>query len=181
MSHPLESIPDALRSRVFVWLLIATALLFFLFRFIGPDNPNIVQFEMAGSVTNSQAIVDAWNPVDRIHAGFSLGIDYLFMPVYSTALALACLMAAGVLTSKRWRSIGLLLAWGAWFAAIFDATENLALLKILFDLNAIDSWPQIAATCATIKFTLIAIGIIYALAGLAARFIRRDNSQTIAA
>ena len=176
MSHPLESIPPANRSRVFVWLLVATVLLFSLFSFIGPDKPNIVDFELAGSAGNSQAIVDAWTPVERIHAGFSLGIDYLFMPVYSTALALACILAAGVLTSRRWRSIGLLLAWGAWLAAIFDATENLALLKTLFDLNATTPWPQLAAACATIKFTLIALGVVYALVGGIARVIKRNPS-----
>lgn len=176
MSHPLESITN--RRKVFVWFLIATALLFFSFRFIGPDTPNIVQYELAGSSIASQAIIDVWTPVDRIRAGFSLGIDYLFMPVYSTALALACVLAAGVLTSKRWRSIGLGLAWGAWLAAILDAIENLALTKILFDLNAIDPWPQIAAICAMIKFALIGIGIIYALVGGIARVMRRNNSQT---
>jgi hypothetical protein len=176
MSHPLESITN--RRKIFIWLLVATALLFFSFRFIGPDKPNIVQYELAGSSIASQAIIDTWTPIDRIRAGFSLGIDYLFMPLYSTALALACVLAAGVLTSKRWRSIGLLLAWGAWLAAIFDATENLALTKILFDLNAIDPWPQIAAFCATIKFTLIAIGAIYALVGVIARFTKRSSTST---
>ena len=96
------------------------------------------------------------------------------MPIYSTALALACVLAAGVLSSKRWRSIGLVLAWGAWAAAIFDATENLALTKILFDATAIDPWPQIAAICATIKFALIALGIFYALIGVSARLIKRN-------
>ncbi len=172
MPHPLASISN--RRKAFVWLLIATALMFFLFRFIGPDKPNIVQYELAGSPIASQAIIDAWNPIDRIHAGFSLGIDYLFMPTYSTALALACILAAGVLTSKRWKSIGVVLAWGAWAAAIFDAIENLALLKILFDLTANDPWPQIAAVCATLKFALIILGMIYALIGGGVRLIRRN-------
>jgi hypothetical protein len=178
MSHPLESISPATRSRAFIWLLLATVLLFFAFRFIGPDKPNIVEYELAGSNVKSQAIIDAWSPVDRLHAGFSLGIDYLFMPLYSTTIALALIWAASVLTSKRWRSIGIALAWGLWLAAIFDALENLALIKILFDTTAIDPWPQIAATCATIKFTLIVIGLIYAIVGVTARLINRNQSFT---
>lgn len=181
MSHPLESISPSTRSRAFIWLLLATALLFFAFRFIGPDKPNIVEFELAGSSVKSQAIIDAWSPVDRIHAGFSLGIDYLFMPLYSTTIALALIWAAGVLSLKRWRSIGLALAWGLWLAAIFDALENLALIKTLFDTTAIDPWPQIAATCATIKFTLIVVGLLYLIAAVIMRLIRRVYSQTIAA
>ncbi len=174
MSHPLESISPSTRSRAFIWLLLVTVLLFFSFDLIGPDKPNIVDFELAGNSTKSQAIIDAWNPVDRIHAGFSLGIDYLFMPIYSTTIALALIWAAGVLASKRWRSIGIALAWGIWLAALFDATENFALLKILFDATAIDPWPQIAATCATIKFTLIVIGVIFALVGSIARITKRN-------
>ena len=79
----------------------------------------------------AQAIIDAWNETDRIRAGFSLGFDYLYMPVYSTTIALACVLAAGVLKSKAWRSIGVLLAWGLWIAAIFDAIENVALFTEL--------------------------------------------------
>src|SRR5512137_2594630 len=134
-THPLASIPTRKRIRVFVPLLIATLVITFLFRFIGPAQPTIVDFELAGSVPKAQAIIDAWNENDRIRAGFSLGFDYLYMPVYSTTIALACVLAAGVLKRQAWRTLGLLLAWGLWLAAVSDATENLALFTELLGNN----------------------------------------------
>jgi len=172
MTHPLAALAPEKRIRWFVPLLIATLLLTFLFRFIGPSQPTIVDFELAGSMPKAQTIIDAWSETDRIRAGFSLGIDYLYMPVYSTTIALACVLAAWVLKSKAWRSIGLLLAWGLWAAAIFDAIENVALLTILLG-NNVAPWPQIAQICATIKFALILAGLLYAVAGVIAKVAAR--------
>jgi hypothetical protein len=173
LTHPLNAIPSGKRTRVFVPLLIATLVITLLFRFIGPAQPTIVDFELAGSVPKAQAIIDAWNETDRIRAGFSLGFDYLYMPVYSTTIALACVMAAGVLKRKAWRTLGLLLAWGLWIAAVSDATENLALYTVLLG-NNVAPWPQIAQICATIKFGLILLGLLYAIVGVVAKvFVRR--------
>ncbi len=172
MTHPLAALSPDKRVRVFVSLLIATLVITFLFRFIGPDRPTIVEFELAGSVSNARAIIDAWNETDRIRAGFSLGFDYLYMPVYATTIALACVLAAGVLTSKTWRSMGGLLAWGLWAAAIFDAIENVALFTELLG-NNVAPYPQMAQICAAIKFGLILAGLLYVAVGLVMRLVRR--------
>ena len=173
LTHPLVAIPSDKRARVFVPLLIATLLITFLFRFIGPAQPTIVDFELAGSVDKADQIITAWNETDRIRAGFSLGFDYLYMPVYSTTIALACVLATGVLKRYAWRNLGLLLAWGLWAAALFDAIENLALFTELLG-NNVAPWPQIAALCATIKFGLIVLGLLYVIAGTAAKiFVRK--------
>ncbi len=173
MQHPLASIPRDKRVRVFVLLLISSLSVTFLFRFIGPIQPTIVDFELAGSVEKAGQIVNAWNETDRIRAGFSLGFDYLYMPLYSTTLALACVMAIGVLKPRAWRSIGLLLAWGLWVAAISDAIENVALLTILLGHN-VAPWPQAAQLCATIKFGLILAGLGYVVIGVILKFVARQ-------
>ncbi len=172
MRHPLEAIPADKRVRVFLPLLVATLLITFAFRFIGPAKPTIVDFELAGNVAKATDILTAWTPMDRIHAGFSLGFDYLYMPIYSTTIALACVLAATVLRSGVWKSIGLALAWGLWLAAIFDAIENLALIGNLFGTPS-EPYPQIAALCATLKFGLILLGLLYAAGGGVARVIKR--------
>jgi hypothetical protein len=172
MPHPLAALAPEKRLRVFVLLLIATLVITFLFRFIGPDQPTIVDFELAGSVPNAQTIIDTWDETDRIRAGFSLGFDYLYMPVYSTTIALACVLATGVLKGKAWHSIGLLLAWGLWAAALFDAIENVALFTVLLG-NNVAPYPQIAQLCALIKFGLILAGSSYVVIGLVMRVVRR--------
>ncbi len=172
LTHPLAAISPHERARVFMPLLIATLIITLLFRFIGPAQPTIVDFELAGSVDKASQIINAWNENDRIRAGFSLGFDYLYMPVYSTTIALACIMAAGVLKSKAWHSIGLLLAWGLWIAALFDAIENLALFTELLGSN-VAPYPQIAQICATIKFGLILLGLLYVIAGVIGKVVVR--------
>jgi len=172
MIHPLAAIAPEKRTRIFIALLIATLGITFLFRFIGPAQPTIVDFVLAGSVPNAQTIIVAWDETERIRAGFSLGFDYLYMPVYSTTIALACVLAASVLKGKAWYSIGLLLAWGLWAAAIFDAIENVALFSVLLG-NNVAPYPQIAQICALIKFGLIVAGLVYAVIGLVLRVIKR--------
>ena len=176
LTHPLNAIPSDKRARVFVPLLIATLVITFLFRFIGPAQPTIVDFELAGSVDKAAQIINAWNEPDRIRAGFSLGFDYLYMPVYSTTIALACILAASVLIRNAWRMFGLLLAWGLWLAAICDATENLALFTVLLG-NNVAPYPQMAQICATIKFGLILAGLLYVVVGVVLRVVRRSSEK----
>ncbi|MBI5568267.1 MAG: hypothetical protein HY870_25480 [Chloroflexi bacterium] len=172
MRHPLEAVPSDRRARVFSPLLIATLLITFAFRFIGPAKPTIVDFEFAGTVGKATDIISVWTPTERIHAGFSLGFDYLYMPIYSTTIALACVWAATVLRSGAWRSIGLALAWGLWLAAILDAIENLALISNLFG-TPIDPLPALAAVCAALKFGLIILGLVYVIVAVGSRLFKR--------
>jgi hypothetical protein len=147
------------------------------FRFIGPAQPNIVDFELAGTTDRAAQIINAWDMQDRIRAGFNLGIDYLYMPVYSTLIALACVWGAGVLTSRRWRAAGLSLGWGLWAAALFDAVENAMLTTILFGTVAAP-YPQVAQTCAILKFVLIVLGLLFAAVAAVVYLARKPKSKT---
>ncbi len=160
MYHPLLLIPRGKKLPTFLAFLIATIGISIVFRFIGPVSPNIVDFELAGSVANASGILNQWSALAKIQAGFNLGIDYLYMPVYSTTIALACVWGAMVLRSGLWRGVGIMLAWGLWLAAIFDAIENYALLTLLLG-NVADPYPVMARLCATFKFSLILLGLAY--------------------
>jgi hypothetical protein len=120
----------------------------------------IVSFELAGDVPTAQAIVDSWDARARTVAGVGLGLDYLFMLAYSTTLAMACLWAANVFRRRNWAlaSVGVPLALGQWVAAVLDATENLALIRILVD-GAHDPWPAVAWWAAVPKFSLLTLGV----------------------
>jgi len=169
---------------VFVPLLLATLALTAVFQMTSSElataaaPQGIVSFELAGTVAKAQAIIDSWSPLARMQAAFGLGLDYLYMPVYSTMIALACVWVAAA-WRRRWSgaaSFGIVLGWGLWLGALLDAAENAALLTILLG-PVVEPWPQIASWCATIKFALILLGIGYALAGgiggLAEKLIRK--------
>jgi hypothetical protein len=180
MQHPLEIIPAEYRKRIFFRLLALTLILFAVFRVLdqplrNPVAPNgIVSFEFARTPEKAFQIMVSWEPVNfagpnifrikgYLYAAFGLGLDYLFMPVYALALAFGTLLAAG--RHAGWlMSLGVVAGYGAFGAALFDAVENSALWHVL--LGAYDSaYPAIAAFCATVKFTLILPGVLYALVG----------------
>jgi hypothetical protein len=131
----------------------------------------IVSYELAGTPAQAQAIVDSWDTRARLVAAFTLGLDYLFMPVYSTAIALACAWAAARLARRGGRTarLGIWMTAGQWAAAVFDAVENVALTVMLLG-GVSEPWPALAAACAAIKFALILAGLAYAAwGGLPAR------------
>lgn len=155
---------------MFLVLLAATAVLSAVMKTTGPSSPTIIDFELAGSVAAASGIINAWDAVARMQAAFNLGIDYLYMPLYSTTIALACLWGAGVLSARVWNTAGVLLAWGLWLAALLDAVENVALTVMLFG-SIVFPYPQIAQVCAICKFGLVILGLAYCALAVIARIV----------
>lgn len=180
MSHPLEFLPLNLRRPLFFTLLVLTLILFAVFQYLDqplrtPVAPNgMVSFELARTPERAFQIMVSWEPINftgpaiirlqaYLYAAFSLGIDYLFMPIYASTLALSTLLVAG--RHKGWlNSLGAIAGWGSIGAPIFDAVENYALFRVLLG-NFTSPHPEIAAICAGIKFTLILFTLIYILVG----------------
>jgi hypothetical protein len=172
MHHPLESIQTSQRRPFFVLFLILTLIV--IIGMQGVSGPlktaaapsGIISYELAGDVPTAQAIFDSWDARVRVRVGLNLGLDYLFLALYSTTIACACAWIAGALR-KRVRplaSIGLLLAWGQWLAALLDAVENGALLTMLLNVPE-QPWPSVAWWCAVLKFALVLLGLFFALVG----------------
>ena len=155
----------------------------------------IVSYEFAGQVSRAASILSSWDARARQFAALSLGLDYLYMLAYGLAIALACAWVAGGVLSARGlarsgdfvarasarrsglrvlAALGVALAWGQVAAVLCDATENVALLFQLFT-TASHPWPVVATACATVKFALIALGLLYALGGAIAWLVRRGR------
>lgn len=122
----------------------------------------IVSFEMCAYSSACRAIVEAWGPADRLWAALSLGLDYLFMPLYAAAIFLGLRVAAAGLPA-RLAALTRLVAWSAWGAAIMDAFENFALIRLLTAPEAMShAWP--ASIAATVKFAILAVTITWLVA-----------------
>lgn len=177
MNHPLQKIPENRVRVVFIVLLVATLLIMVIMNMVGAPlktqaaPSGIISYELAGSATKSQIILDSWDESARQYAAFSLGMDYLFMLFYSTTIALGCVWSGRVLASRAisLSVVGAPLAWGQWAAAVFDAVENIGLTLILFGADG-QTWAPVARWCAIIKFGLIFLGITYSFLGLAISF-----------
>lgn len=168
VKHPFEWIEKASRFRVFVLWFIVTVVVIVGMQVLGKPliskaaPAGIVSFEFAGNMENALEILASWRHEVRVFAGLNLGFDYVFMFAYGGTIGLGC-----VLVASRWQeklsmltSIGCLLAWGSILAAVFDAVENYALIRILIgSFNEI--WPVVAMWCAGVKFFLVGIGLLY--------------------
>jgi hypothetical protein len=172
MWQPFDTGQTGKRIRIFLPLLFLMLAMMGVFTFLGkplttPVAPRGgVSLQQAGDVLTVRQILSSWDEAARISAAFGLGLDFLFLCVYSTTLAFACVWAAGMLRpcGKLVTSVGILLAWGQWLAALFDATENVALLVMLRG-TVENPWPQVARWCSISKFILIAVGLVYAALG----------------
>ena len=137
--------------------------------------PNgIISLELAKDIDISIGIISSWNLNARVNMGISLGIDFLFLVVYSIFFATACyLVAQEYLDKNNWMyKIGLLLAKLQFIAALFDAIENIALIKLLLGSNN-NIFSLIAYYFASMKFVIITIGIIYIIFGYTASLFQK--------
>jgi hypothetical protein len=129
--------------------------------------PTILAFEFAGNSARAAQITTEWGPKGRSAAHLSLLLDYGYMLSYGLFFALAGFAVRDMAQLRGWRrlaAIGAVVPFFALAAAGFDASENVALLLTLAG-NGGSFAPPFAAVCSAIKFTLIAIAILYALCG----------------
>ncbi|HEV2761825.1 MAG TPA: oxygenase MpaB family protein, partial [Pyrinomonadaceae bacterium] len=175
--HPLENLTAANRRRVFRVMLALSVLLTAVMTVVGWPLQNeaaqwgVLSFEFAYDAETARRVVNSWGAGGQLRAAFNLGLDFLFLFAYSTATALACLWAVNLFRARRAFGLvaaGVGLAWGQWVAGALDAAENVALLRVLLGGGG-EAWPRTAYFCAAAKFALVFAGLLYVLAGLAAR------------
>ena len=137
-------------------------------------SPNgILSFEFAKTIETSNLIISSWNANAKMNAGLSLGIDFLFLFAYSIFFATACVMIAKNFNqSYLIYKIGIVLAYLLLFAGICDAIENIALIKLLLGSNN-EIYPPIAYYFASIKFSIIAVGILWIILGYLYKLIKK--------
>jgi len=90
-----------------------------------------------------------------------MGFDFLFLIIYSLFISILI----HLLNEKLWKkskihSIGVLLIWFIFLAALFDIIENIALIKLLLG-DFQQKWSSIAYYFAVSKFTLLLFGILF--------------------
>lgn len=127
----------------------------------------IVSFELAGDMAKAQAILGSWGAEDRIYAGLSLGLDYLYLFVYAGAVGLGCMMVVHTLGKRTGPvppALGIMLAWALIVAGALDAVENYALIQLLLGSTQA-ALPTIAKACALVKFALVGLGLLYFVFG----------------
>ena len=170
--HPFRWLAEGAQKRAFVFLLIFTLVVIAGMQALGgalnteAAPQGIVSFEFAGDLPTAQKMLASWGAEGQVRAGLNLGLDYVFMTAYAATIGLGCVLMAGKLEArfKPLATTGTVLAWGMLAAALLDALENYALIRVLLGSeNAL--WPAMARTCAGPKFLIVAVGLVYLLLG----------------
>jgi len=137
--------------------------------------PSVLGLEFAGSEQRAAEIMSEWGDHGRNLARLSLWIDFGFMLSYGTFFTLAALATRDYARERSLRTlatVGVVTPSFAAAAALFDAAENITWLLVLGGHGGSFA-PPFATTCASLKFSLITLAIIYVLWGLVSRFRRR--------
>ena len=173
LPSPVEWIDANHRRSIFWFLLVVTLLLLFVLGVV--DRPlktaaspaGILSFQFAGDLTRARQILESWDEKGRRYAAFSLGIDYLFLVIYPLTIALNCVLVAESVVGRypSYSVVGTIVAWAQLLAGLLDAVENYALVRLLFGSQS-GRFPPISFWCATVKFALVGLGIMYVLIGL---------------
>ena len=173
MNHPLTFIHKWNRKPVFVALLIWTLVLFAIFQVLNAPLITsaapfgIVSHQFAWTPEKAQAILASWAGRPSLVAALGLGLDFLFIPSYALTVGLGALLAAGRHRNMAvWlRKIGIYATYGVFIGAAFDILENILQAQQL--LNGVVTTPLTLLTgvCASLKFGLLALGILYILVG----------------
>jgi len=139
---------------------------------------DVVAFEFAKTPAKAQHMLDTWGADGIAAVKINSMVDFIFMPVYSTLIAMGILaLASGAGFTGLMAFIAITLAWAQWLAALCDATENAALLAILYG-SAASPWPEIAYWCASVKFGIIFAGVFFIL-GLLPCAVRLKDAETL--
>jgi hypothetical protein len=181
LTHPFERWPRAHRRLTLVCIAVLALLPTALGSVVHPlheDEPggkSIIDFEVAGSVSEADKILATWRAEHVIDDAKRIQIfDLVYPLIYAAAIAGACVAAAGAWRRAGRASLGALgiaMAWVAFAAAGFDYVENLGLGISLWDEPA-SPWPQVSYVAAVLKFTASTSALLYALSGLIARAMR---------
>lgn len=141
---------------------------------------SLIAFESAGSVARSEEILAGWGDPGKTAAWWQLAFDTPFLVGYGLFAAGACAAvarrAAGVGKPRLVRAAALV-AWCGPLAAGADFLQNVSLALILSGRVA-QPWPRIAAICGPATTTLMAVALLFALAGAIATRERRAARGT---
>ncbi len=175
--HALKTIPRqrivvgvtlaALAAAALIWLQLARQEQVMQSRGYG-----IVSYQLAFTAPQAGQILDAWGPDGQQAARRSLLIDFAFMPAYGLLFAGVTLLVAR--RQAGWiQSAGFALTPAPLAAIAFDVLENALLLSNLGSGGAfLPAAPLVAGVAASAKFALLALVILYWLAGAASLALR---------
>jgi hypothetical protein len=164
------------------WILLALNIAFIIWsrNFLYPlESKDIVQFELAKKVPIAESIIAAWKTPDDLkfeQAIQSIYLDYLFIILYTTGLAIACVFLSQLTGHQILKRTGRLFVFIIIGAGIFDIIENSAMLNSL--AGHLNNWNVVLAyDMAVAKFSLILLSLIFLFVCLIFYMLRKLSKE----
>ena len=127
-----------------------------------------------------RVIMDHWtSPPDSVLVGFSLGLDFLFIPLYAAALFFGAVVALDRFAPRpgRLRRIMSLLALAPVAGAICDMLEN-SLELVMLTGGPTDGLARLALEATAAKYVGVAIGLVLSMMGLVGLYVKKRARPT---
>jgi hypothetical protein len=170
MWNPSSLVPAGMRP----WFLVISVVLLFLAnhfmkQLVAAVRPPPLDLQFAWGEARASKILKKWSDADKRAVRLNLALDFVFIVIYVTSIALACALGADALAVAGWPGGGMggIFVRAIIIAGLLDAIENVAQLLMLAG-HKTQPWPALASLCASIKFFLAGVALLYAFYGGAA-------------
>jgi len=152
------------RLRQLFWLfsLLTIAYMIWVRSYLAPlRSDEIVQFEIAKTVTRAHAIIQDWKNTGKYEQGIkSTYLAYVFMVLYTIAIALGCRFISACTGNEIMIKGGRGFAWLILIATACDLVENIALSQTI--RGPISQWNvTLAYDLARVKFSVLIVCLLF--------------------
>jgi hypothetical protein len=155
-----------IRLRQLFWLsfLLTIAYMIWVRSYLSPlSSDELVQFEIAKTVNRAQAIIQEWKNSGKYELGVqSTYFAYIFMALYTVAIALGCRFLSALTGNEILIKGGKGFSWLIVGATVCDLVENVALSRTI--RGYISQWNvTVAYDLARVKFSIVIVCILFIL------------------
>jgi len=154
-----------LRQLFWLFFLLTIAYMIWARNYLHPlTSGEIVQFEIAKTVDKASAIIEDWKNSGKYEPGVkSTSLAYLFIVLYTLAIALGCRFVSACTGNEILTKGGRGFGWLILGAAICDVIENIVMSRILSgQVSHVNV--SLVNNLAHIKFSIVIVCILFIVA-----------------
>src|ERR1700761_5020165 len=158
---------NRLRQLFWLFFFLTIGYMIWVKTYLSPlSSDEIVQFEIAKTVSKAQAIIQDWKDTGKYAKGISSTyFAYIFMILYTIAIATGCRFISACTHNEILIKGGKGFAWLIFVATFCDGVENIALSHTLH--GPISQWNvSLAYDLARIKFSIVILCLLFMIASL---------------
>jgi hypothetical protein len=153
-----------LRQLFWLFFLLTIGYMIWVRYYLSPlSSDELVQFEISKTAGKAQAIIQGWKNSGKYELGVeSIYFAYIFMALYTIAIALGCRFFSVCTGNEIMIKGGKAFAWLIVGATLCDLVENIALSRMI--RGDISQWNvSVAYNLARVKFSLVIVCLLFML------------------